>query len=166
MKRKFYVSLVMLCLFMIPQVANAQFLKGLGKTLEKIGKEVITSCTISNESLRWDQTDQSGRRILQFYFDISFNGMKGKNLQVMLAIEYPQGTYYHYANGQYMVHSGQPFRCNDDISRLNGQWLGIYVDALNPMPGKHTYYARIYVFDADSKECVAKSSYLTFDNER
>lgn len=165
MKRNLCASFVLFCLLMIPQESNAQFLKGLGKTLEKIGKEVITSCTISNESLRWDQTDQAGQRILQYYFDIDFYGMKGKNLQVMLAIEYPQGTYYRYANGQPMVYSGQPFRCNDDISSFKGQWLGIYVNALNPMPGRHTYYARIYVFDVDSKECIANSSYLTFDNE-
>lgn len=84
-------------MLMIPQLANAQFLKSLGKAFEDMGKEMGCRTSASN-------------------------------------VCSPSNTH------------------KDNITGMS--------------TGRNTYFARIYVYDVDTKKCIAQSKYLTFYNER
>lgn len=126
----------------------------------------------SNVSLRFTQlelrpnvVDNTGRQMLQCWFSFSATGVTNHVLQPFMTIEIPQGTYHHYANGAEMIYAGQQYKCNYvGVNQISNAWLAFYNDALNPLPGKNTYYARIYVKDVTTNQIIGQSNYLTFTN--
>lgn len=180
MKRQSFMTLVItLGLLATPIPSNAQFFKNLGKALEKAGKGIIENTQIqyqsqqqtapsvnfSNLRLTYDQVDaNNGRKMLQVHYNLTATGLQGHTLIPVLAIEIPQGTWHKFANGSDMKSEGNQLICNYQTTIFNGQWQAIYIDALNPLPGKHTYYARIYLVDMTLGRQIAASNYLTFTN--
>lgn len=172
--RKNIISIIMLLgLVAIPTPSNAQFLKSLGKALENAGKEVLQGSTgqqgvsvkFSNLRLTYDQKDASnGRTMLQLHYSLTAVGLLNHKLVPVLAIEKPKETFHKFADGNDMKQVGNELLCNYQSTTFNGQWQAIYVDALNPLPGKQTYYACIYVVDKTTNQLIAKSDYMTFTN--
>ncbi|MBQ9232206.1 MAG: hypothetical protein IJ190_13660 [Prevotella sp.] len=168
--------LLMLLLGFVASInCDAQFLKKLGKAVlggltynsqqNTQQRQVQPSVHFSNMRLTYDQKDQSnGRTMLQVHYTLTVNGLQGHNLVPVLAIEIPQGTYHKFADGNNMISEGNQLTCTYPSTVFNGQWQAIYVDALNPLPGQNTYYARIYLVDMTLQRQIAQSDYLSFYN--
>lgn len=152
---------------------KAQFYFNFGKALEKSGKgmalqgssQQTASVNFLNLRLTYDQIDPTnGRQMLQVHYTLRVDGLLRHTLVPVLAIEIPQGTFHKFADGNDMKHEGNQLICSYQSSTFNGQWQAIYIDALNPYPGTHTYYARIYLVDMTLGRQIAASNYLTFTN--
>lgn len=173
MKRVILLTVFALGLMTVPTPSNAQFLKSLGKALENAGKEVLQGSTgqqgasvkFSNLRLTHDQKDASnGRTMLQLHYSLTAVGLLNHKLVPVLTIELPKETLHKFADGTDMKQVGNELLCNYQSTTFNGQWQAIYVDALNPLPGKQTYYACIYVVDKTTNQLIAKSDYISFTN--
>lgn len=172
--RKTFLSMILaLGLLAIPQSSDAQFFKQLGKALESAGKNMLNgsssqqgaSIQFSNLRLTYDQKDVSnGRTMLQLHYTLTAVGLQGHKLVPVLVIEIPKGTAHKFADGNDMKSVGNELTCGYQSTTFNGQWQAIYIDALNPLPGKQTYYACIYVVDKTANQVVAQSEYMTFTN--
>lgn len=174
------ILLILLLGFVASINCDAQFLKNLGKAVlggftynsqqntqqrQVQQRQVQPSVYFSNMRLTYDQKDQSnGRTMLQVHYTLTVNGLQGHQLVPVLAIEIPQGTYHKFADGNNMISEGNQLTCTYPSTVFNGQWQAIYVDALNPLPGKNNYYARIYLVDMTLQRQIAQSDYLTFYN--
>ena len=164
--------LIIMGLFVSSVPCNAQFFKNLGKALENAGKEILQGSTqqaasvrFSNLRLTYDQIDaNSGRKMLQIHYTLRVDGLQGHTLVPVLAIEIPQGTFHKFADGNDMKAEGSHLTCSYQSTIFSGQWQAIYIDALNPLPGNRTYYARIYLVDLTVRKQIAASEYLTFTN--
>ena len=155
---------------------DAQFFKKLGNALldgltsntqqrQVQQRQMQPSVQFSNMRLTYDQKDPSnGRTMLQIHYTLTVNGLQGHKLVPVLAIEIPQGTFHKFANGNDMKHEGNQLTCTYQSTVFKGQWQAIYVDALNPLPGKNNYYARIYLVDMTLQKQIAQSDYLMFYN--
>ncbi|MBP3849359.1 MAG: leucine-rich repeat protein [Prevotella sp.] len=173
MKKLIATSVLIWGLLFTSLPCNAQFLKKLGKAFEDAGKEMLQSAKsqqtasvkFSNLRLTYDQIDaKNGRKMLQVHYTLRVDGLQGHTLVPVLAIEIPQGTFHKFADGNDMKAEGNQLTCNYQSTTFNGQWQAIYIDALNPLPGKRTYYARIYLVDLTLRKQIAASEYLTFTN--
>ncbi len=174
MKKLIVASVLVWGMLFTSLPCNAQFFKNLGKALEEAGKELLQGSTsqqqtasvrFSNLRLTYDQIDaKNGRKMLQVHYTLRVDGLQGHTLVPVLAIEIPQGTFHKFANGNDMKHEGNQLTCSYQSTTFNGQWQAIYIDALNPLPGKRTYYARIYLVDLTLRKQIAASEYLTFTN--
>lgn len=172
--RKNIISIIMLLgLVAIPTSSDAQFLKQLGKALESAGKGMLQGSTgqqgasvqFSNLRLTYDQKDASnGRTMLQLHYTLKADGLQGHKLVPILAIEIPQGTFHKFSDGNDMKQIGNELICSYQSTTFNGQWQAIYIDALNPLPGKQTYYACIYIADITTNQVIARSDYMNFTN--
>lgn len=169
------ILLILLLGFVASINCDAQFLKNLGKAVlggftynsqkNSQQRQVQPSVYFSNMRLTYDQKDPSnGRTMLQVHYTLTVNGLQGHKLVPILAIEIPQGTFHKFADGNNMTAEGSELTCSYQSTIFNGQWQAIYVDALNPLPGKNNYYARIYLFDMTLEKQIAQSDYLTFYN--
>lgn len=169
------ILLILLLGFVASINCDAQFLKNLGKAVlggftynsqqNSQQRQVQPSVYFSNMRLTYDQKDPSnGRTMLQVHYTLTVNGLLGHKLVPILAIEIPQGTFHKFADGNNMTAEGGELTCGYQSTIFNGQWQAIYVDALNPLPGKNNYYARIYLFDMTLEKQIAQSDYLTFYN--
>ena len=119
----------------------------------------------TNMRLTWDQIDpNNGRTMLQLHYTLIVTGLQGHTLVPVMAVEIPQGTFHHFADGGEMKIEGNQLLCNFPSTTFNNQWQAVYVDALNPLPGKRTYFARIYLVDMTLGRQIAQSNYFTFTN--
>lgn len=173
MKKLIATSVLIWGLLFTSLPCNAQFLKKLGKAFEDAGKEMLQSAKsqqtasvkFSNLRLTYDQIDaKNGRKMLQVHYTLRVDGLQGHTLVPVLAIEIPQGTFHKFADGNDMKAEGNQLTCNYQSTTFNGQWQAIYIDAFNPLPGKRTYYARIYLVDMTLRKQIAESDYITFTN--
>jgi hypothetical protein len=54
----------------------------------------------TNMRLTWDQIDSSnGRTMLQLHYTLTVTGLQGHALVPVMAVEIPQGTFHHFADG-------------------------------------------------------------------
>jgi len=155
MKKKL---LIILLGFVASIHCDAQFLR----TQQR---QVQPSVQFSNMRLTYDQQDPSnGRTMLQVHYTLTVNGLLGHKLVPVLAIEIPRGTLHKFSDGNNMLAEGSKLTCSYQSTIFNRQWQAVYVDALNPLPGKHEYSACIYLYDLNQDKCIAQSEYLTFYN--
>ncbi len=150
---------------------DAQFFKKLGNALldgltsNTQQRQVQPSVLFSNMRLTYDQKDPSnGRTMLQVHYTLTVNGLQGHKVIPVLAIEIPQGTFHKFADGKEMMVNGNELTCSYQSTTFNGQWQAVYIDALNPLPGKNNYYARVYLVDRTLDKIIAQSDYLAFYN--
>ena len=119
----------------------------------------------ANMRLTWDQIDSNnGRTMLQLHYTLTVTGLQGHTLVPVMTVEIPQGTFHHFADGSEMKVEGGQLICSYPSTTFNNQWQAVYIDALNPLPGKRTYYARIYLVDMTLGRQIAQSNYFSFTN--
>jgi hypothetical protein len=174
MKKHAIILFMVMGLMAIPTHSNTQFLKKLDKALEDAGKEMLQSTTtqqstasvrFSNMRLTYNQIDpNNGRAMLQLHYTLTVTGFQGHTLVPVMAVEIPQGTFHHFKDGTEMKTEGNQLICNFPSTTFNNQWQAIYIDALNPLSGKRTYYARIYLVDITLGRQISQSNYITFTN--
>lgn len=115
--------------------------------------------------LKHNVPDDNGREMLQCWFSLRVQGVYQHQIQPVLSIEIPQGTSHVMADGSPMLYEGTKYDCvYPGINSINDVWLAYYNDALNPLPGKNTYYVCIYLKDLTTGQYIARSNYLSFTN--
>ena len=169
MKKVLFILL--LGFILSPVDCNAQFFKKLGNALldgltsNTQQRQVQPSVQFSNMRLTYDQKDpNNGRTMLQVHYTLVVKGLQGHKVVPVLAIEIPQGSFHKFADGKEMMVNGNELTCSYQSTTFNGQWQAVYIDALNPLPGKNNYYARVYLVDRTLDKIIAQSDYLTFYN--
>ena len=123
------------------------------------------SVTFSDLRLEHNVPDNYGRRMLQFHYNMTVTGCQGHNVKAYMFVDIPQGTGHRFANGNNMVVSSNSLYCKWGSTTTTGDWwVGIYNDQLNPLPGKNTYYTRLWVKDENTGKWIGCSDFLSFEN--
>ncbi len=103
--------------------------------------------------------DDNGRKMLKMCFHYMCSGAKGHTIYPVAFVDKERGNPHRFKDGSYMLQKGASVTVPYETTYWNdGVWLGIYNDALNPLPGKHEYNVCILVYD----ETVGR--YITDDN--
>lgn len=98
----------------------------------------------------------TGRSMLKATFKMMCRGVKGHTIRPILFVDKQPGTPHHFKNGDNMLINGSEYYASYETTYWeNGDWLAIYNDALNPLPGTNEYYVRILVYD------VTTGSYIS-----
>lgn len=94
----------------------------------------------------------NGRKMLKVNFKMEAHGLAGHTLKPVLFIDVNKGSGHKFANGSPMKQEGCDFyvQWNDTYWNSGDAFLGIYNDSLNPLPGKHTYWGRILIWDTNT----------------
>lgn len=124
---------------------------------------IAQSVTFSDLSLKLNVPDDSGKKMLQFHYKMKISGCQGHEVKVYMYVDIPKGTGHKFADGKQMVSISKPLTCTEETTSFN-RWNGIYNDKLNPLPGKNTYYTRLFVMDVNTGKWIGNSDFLSFDN--
>lgn len=125
---------------------------------------IAQSVSFSDLRLVHNVPDNNGRQMLQFHYKMTVTGCQGHNVKAYMFVDIPQGTGHKYANGNNMVASANSMKCTWESTSTTGDWwIGIYNDQLNPLPGKKTYYTRLWVKDENTGKWIGYSNFLNFD---
>lgn len=95
--------------------------------------------------------DLNGRIALKATYTLSCTNARGHELIPILFIDRAKGVPHYYRDGRNMKQEGPVYRANNEWESTywesDGQFIAIFNDYLNPLPGKNEYNARILVYD-------------------
>ena len=128
----------------------------------------IILCVVLQASAQWARANNlsiihnvndNGRPMLKVCFTLEAHGLQGHTLIPVLFVDRDKGVGHVYKNGQPMKHDGTQYYVpyQDTYWNGDGQFIGIYNDSLNPLPGKHTYNVRILVWDSTTSSYVGST---------
>ena len=150
---------------------NYQFAAYDEKTGELLGQSQNTEIRLGNSVVFKDQRlnlndVENGIPAVTYSFHLDFILPEAHDLKLVCAVETDKhGRRHHFADGKEMIK--EHYWKNDTkwkYGYLNVR-MGFDHDEINPLPGKHTYYMRIYVYDGNTGKFIAESGALTFDAE-
>ena len=101
-----------------------------------------------------------------YSFHLDFILPEAHDLKLVCALETDKhGRRHHFADGREMIK--EHYWKNDKkwVSGYLNVCMGFDYDEINPLPGKHTYYMHIYVYDGNTGKYITESSALSFDAE-
>lgn len=113
---------------------------------------VAQSAKAYNVTLHHNVIDESnGRAMLKVSYKLTCSGVQGHTLVPVLFIDRERGVGHKFANGSVMKQDGPRYYAEYPTTywQGDGQFIAIYNDQLNPLPGTHTYNARILVWDCN-----------------
>ena len=106
---------------------------------------------------------KNGGTFLRYHYSYVINGAKGHELRKVLSIETPKGTLHRKKDGTPMeFDDNQPRLIEEDKSDIKDRYYGINYNSLNLLSGKHTYYARMKIYDKGTGALIGASPYLTY----
>ena len=98
--------------------------------------------------------------------------MKQHDAQIYMEIESPKGTPHEYLDDdeggegrlRLPVHKVKDFKNKNktDSFSLKDKIIWMWNSDIHPKKGKHTYYARLVAFDANTYEEIGTSEYMKF----
>lgn len=101
-----------------------------------------------NLNIEHNYTDPSnGRKMLKVNFKMYSKGVKGHIIKPVLFVDVEKGVGHTFSDGTPLKYTGGNYTPGYDETWWEENWLGIYNDKLNPLPGNHTYWVRILVWD-------------------
>jgi len=119
--------------------------------------------TFYNCKLEENAKGSDGATYLRFHYSCAIKGAKGHELRKVITVETPKGTMHRKKDGTPMEwYSDQPLLIDSDNSDIKDRYYGINYKTLNLLPGKHTYYARMKIYDKGTGELIGTSPYLTY----
>jgi hypothetical protein len=101
------------------------------------------------------------KKMLKYSYVANVRGVKGHEIQFIMTIECPKGTFHYGNDGKVLESKSKVLTATYDNTKFE-KWQGIYNDNLNPLPGKNTYYVRITAKDLTTGKTLGKSDYLTY----
>ena len=128
------------------------------------GSALAQSVRFSNIQLKHN-VKVSGRDMLQFWYEVDVAGIKGHNIRVCMFIDIPKEKGHIFADGRKMQRWSEVLTCIYASTHFSNKWIGYYNDELNPLPGKNTYYTRLFVWDDTDKKWIGHSDFLSYDME-
>ena len=117
--------------------------------------------TFPTSSLKCNQLGSRGRHMIQLNYSFTFSGIQDKIVPYMVICS-DDGNVHHFSDGREMIVEGNEIVTNGALKEID-TWQAIYVDALNPLPGRHTYTAFVAIYDATTQQWVRKGDPHTFD---
>lgn len=126
------------------------------------------SARINNFRVEHNVTDAgNGRQMLKARYTMEAHGLRGHTLIPVLFIDRQPGVSHYFANNSQMKQDGPEYYVEYEDTYWNGdsQFIGIYNDSLNPLPGKHTYNTRMFVYDKTTGQFIGNSNtpFISFD---
>ena len=123
------------------------------------------TATFSDLRLEHNATDpNNGRTLLKFHYQMHVSGALGHKVHAVMFVDIPAGTGHKFANGSPMKADANTMDCSGPDTYSQGDWwVGVYNDQLNPLPGKNTYYTRLFAWDETLGRYIGNSEFLTFD---
>lgn len=119
--------------------------------------------TFYNCNLEENATSSKGEKMVKYNYSYVITGAKGHELRKVFTIETPKGTLHHKKDGTPMEwDDGQPRVIENDNSDIKDRYYGLPHSILNLLSGKHTYYARMKIYDKGTGQLIGASPYLTF----
>jgi hypothetical protein len=109
---------------------------------------------------------EDGVSAVTYSFHLDFILPEAHDLKLVCALETDKhGRRHHFADGREMIK--EHYWKNDKkwVSGYLNVCMGFDYDEINPLPGKHTYYMHIYVYDGNTGKYITESSALSFDAE-
>lgn len=118
----------------------------------------IIFCAVLSSNAQWAKAhsvnivhnfNDNGRSMLKVRFKVEAHGLQGHTLVPVLFIDRAKGVSHFFKDGRQMRHDGVDYYAPYPDTYWNGddQFIGIYNDALNPLPGNNTYNVRILIWD-------------------
>ena len=101
------------------------------------------------------------KKMLKYSYVANVRGVKGHEIQFIMTIESPKGTFHYGKDGKVLESKSKTLTASYDNTKFD-KWQGIYNDNLNPLPGKNTYYVRITAKDLTTGKTLGESDYLTY----
>ncbi|MDE6553814.1 MAG: hypothetical protein K2K98_12785 [Muribaculaceae bacterium] len=96
-----------------------------------------------------ENAESDGRKMIKLSFNMKSTGVKGHILKPVIIIEKADGTPHKHPDGSLIEwKSNASYEAKyDETSWTEGNWLGIYCDRLDPLPGTNKYAALIKIWD-------------------
>lgn len=121
------------------------------------------SITFYNCRIEENAPGDNGAKYLKYHYSYVITGAKGHELRKVLTIETPKGTLHRKKDGTPMeFDDNQPRLIENDNSDIKDRYYGINYNNLNLLSGKHTYYARMKIYDKGTGQLLGTSPYLTY----
>lgn len=130
-------------------------------------KELFLGNTVvfKNQRLTLNEFD-NGKPVINYYFHLDCLLPEAHDLKLVCAVETDKnGHRHHFADGREMIQEYVWKNTKKWISGNIDGVMGFDHDEINPLPGKNTYWIRIYVYDNVTGKFLAESGALTFDAE-
>lgn len=126
----------------------------------------ILICTVLQANAQWARAnnlrvihnfDDNGRQMLKVCYTLESHGLQGHTIIPVLFIDREKGVSHYFKDGKQMKQDGKQYYVAypDTYWNGDGQFIGIYNDHLNPLPGKNTYNLRILVWDSTTSIWVS-----------
>lgn len=109
----------------------------------------------------------NNRAMLQVHFKLKCSGILGHKIIPVMFVDKEKCVGHSWDNGGPMKQDGSTYTSNyENTFWESDNWIGIYNDRLNPLPGKHTYWVRVLIWDCDLNRYIGDlndTEWVTFD---
>lgn len=132
---------------------------------EKKEQYLGNSVAFSNERVTFDEYD-NGKPVINYYAHLSFLLPEMHDMKLVCALETNKnGKRHHYPDGREMVQEYDWKNTNKWTTGYIDVVMGFDQDEINPLPGKNTYWIRIYVYDLVTGKLINQSKAFAFEAE-
>ena len=102
------------------------------------------------------------KKMLKLTYDYDITGAKGREVQIVMSVECPKGKTHTKKDGSPLENRVDPFVVNSDSYSKKAYWQGFYNTALNPKPGKNTYYVCLRAYELSTGKLLGKTDYFSY----
>ena len=132
---------------------------------QKFEQYIGNAVVFKNQRLALNDIED-GKPAINYYCYINYILPEAHDLKLVCAVETDKsGRRHHFADGSEMINEYYYKNENKWVSGYLDLRMGFDHDEINPLPGKHTYYVRIYVYDGNTGKYLGESGALSFDAE-
>lgn len=104
---------------------------------------------------------ENGEDIIRCDYTVRVKDPRYNPIKVTLSIYCPKETLYKDINGKDLYYKSEAINTINYNTELNG-WLGFKKNHIQPLPGTHTYYARLGIISGRTRAVEAVSDYIPF----
>lgn len=132
---------------------------------EKKEQYLGNSVAFSNERVTFDEYD-NGKPVISYYAHLNFLLPEMHDMKLVCALETDKnGKRHHYPDGREMIQEYNWKNTNKWTTGYIDVVMGFDHDEINPLPGKNTYWIRIYVYDLVTGKLINQSKAFAFEAE-
>ena len=123
------------------------------------------SIAFKNQRVTYDEYD-NGKPVISYYCSMDYMLPEGHDVKLVCALETNQdGRRHHYPDGREMTQEEVWKNSNKSTSGSLNIVMGFDQDEINPLPGKNTYWIRIYAYDNNTGQFLGESGAFAFQAE-
>lgn len=123
------------------------------------------SVAFSNERVTFDEYED-GKPVINYYAHMTFLLPEQHDMKLVCALETNKnGKRHHYPDGREMVSEYHWENSDKWTTGYINVLMGFDQDEINPLPGKNTYWIRIYAYDYVTGKLINQSKAFAFEAE-